>query len=88
MDPILTAGSGWAGAGLLGMVVWWLLCRHLPALLEHHERHAAQPRSERAEIVMSDPAVRLAMLDRDHPDPTIRAAAQQTLAAARQTIGN
>ena len=26
----LTGGAGWAGAGLLGLVLCWLLLRHLP----------------------------------------------------------
>lgn len=29
VDP-LTGGAGWAGAGLLGLVLAWLLLKHLP----------------------------------------------------------
>lgn len=27
----LVGGAGWVGAGLLGLVLWWLLYKHLPA---------------------------------------------------------
>ena len=27
----LSGGAGWAGAGLLGLVLFWLLFKHLPA---------------------------------------------------------
>ncbi len=30
VDPVTTIGSGWAGAGLLGLVLSWLLFIHLP----------------------------------------------------------
>ena len=30
LDP-LSGGSGWIGAGLLGLVLAWLLLKHLPA---------------------------------------------------------
>ena len=47
MDPALIAGnSGWAGAGLLGAVLAWLLLKHLPAkdaqfatLIENQQKH-------------------------------------------------
>lgn len=29
-DPSVLAGGGWAGAGLLGLVLAWLLFKHLP----------------------------------------------------------
>lgn len=41
----LAGGAGWIGAGLLGLVLSWLLLRHLPAkdaqierLLDRHEK--------------------------------------------------
>lgn len=30
----LSGASGWAGAGMLGMVLFWLLYRHIPQLTE------------------------------------------------------
>ena len=32
-DDTLTGGSGWAGAGLLGLMLAWLLTRHIPAIM-------------------------------------------------------
>lgn len=29
IDPI-SGGAGWLGAGLLGLLLWWLLLKHLP----------------------------------------------------------
>lgn len=50
------------------------------------EKLAGKPRVERAAVVLSDPSVQLALLDRDHHDPAIRAAAERVLAGARQKI--
>jgi hypothetical protein len=36
-DPI-SGGAGWVGAGLLGLVLFWLLMRHLPAKDQQIER--------------------------------------------------
>lgn len=38
LDSVLLGGAGWAGAGLLGGVLWWLLFKHLPKLLEHYAK--------------------------------------------------
>lgn len=32
----LSGGAGWVGAGLLGVVLGWLLLRHLPDVLNDH----------------------------------------------------
>lgn len=37
---VLAGGSGWAGAGLLGAVLAWLLLKHLPARDAQIERMA------------------------------------------------
>lgn len=34
-DP-LAGGSGWLGAGMLGLVIYWLLYKHIPALMSSH----------------------------------------------------
>jgi hypothetical protein len=33
----LTGGAGWAGAGLLGLVMMWLLMKHLPDLAKERK---------------------------------------------------
>lgn len=42
----LAGGSGWAGAGLLGMVLAWLLLRHLPAKDAQIERMIEDQRAQ------------------------------------------
>lgn len=37
IDP-LAGGSGWAGAGLLGLVIYWLLFHHVPSLVKTFEK--------------------------------------------------
>ena len=56
MDPLLLSqigdpftGSGWAGAGLLGLVLGWLLLKHLPAKDAQLEKLI-----ERQELAMKD----------------------------------
>lgn len=48
---ILAGSSGWAGAGLLGLVLAWLLLKHLPAKDLQIERlmaiHATDSKEER-----------------------------------------
>ena len=39
-DP-LSGGAGWVGAGLLGLVLLWLLMRHLPEQARQVERMVA-----------------------------------------------
>lgn len=39
-DP-LSGGAGWMGAGLLGLVLAWLLLKHLPTLMTSHEAHVS-----------------------------------------------
>lgn len=34
-DP-LTGGSGWLGAGMLSLVIFWLLYKHIPSLMSTH----------------------------------------------------
>lgn len=49
----LTGGAGWVGAGLLGLVLAWLLLKHLPAKDAQIEgiisRHLAIEERQRAE---------------------------------------
>lgn len=35
VDP-LVGGSGWLGAGMLGLVIYWLLYKHIPSLMNSH----------------------------------------------------
>ena len=63
-DPI-SGGAGWVGAGLLGLVLGWLLLKHLPdkdkhleriidkhleAELQQRENHSALEREQRVEF--------------------------------------
>jgi ABC-type nickel/cobalt efflux system permease component RcnA len=38
---VLAGNGGWAGAGLLGLVLAWLLWKHLPAMFDRHDKHVA-----------------------------------------------
>lgn len=53
----LAGGSGWAGAGLLGLVLAWLLLRHLPEkdrmLSDIIEKHDTVEREQRKEYLTS-----------------------------------
>ena len=51
------------------------------------EKFNAKPREERAAIVLAEPAVQLAMLDKESPIPHVRASAEAVLALARARIG-
>ena len=52
-DP-LSGGSGWVGAGLLGLVLAWLLLKHLPEKDKQYkeliEAHKEEMRATRAEF--------------------------------------
>lgn len=43
---VLAGGSGWAGAGMLGCVLGWLLFRHIPSLTDSHVRLVQQLSSD------------------------------------------
>ena len=51
---VLAGGAGWAGAGLLGLVLSWLLLVHLPAkdkqLKEIIDQHYAESGRQRADF--------------------------------------
>jgi hypothetical protein len=47
----LAGASGWAGAGLLGLVLAWLLLKHLPAKDAQIERMVANHEAEIARAV-------------------------------------
>ena len=56
-DPdVLSGGAGWAGAGLLGLVLSWLLLVHLPAkdkqLKEIIDQHYTESGRQRADFGM------------------------------------
>ena len=63
----LAGASGWAGAGLLGLVLAWLLFKHLPdkdfqldSLIKgHNEALAFQAKQHAAELEKRDAAVAL-----------------------------
>ena len=67
---VLTGAGGWAGAGLLGMVLAWLLLKHLPAkdqqlkdLIDGHAAHVRDlvaDHNARAEALHADCARELA----------------------------
>lgn len=59
-DP-LGGGSGWVGAGLLGLVLSWLLWKHLPEkdrqvadLVAKHEAHVAAVLSQAAKAATEE----------------------------------
>ena len=62
LDP-LAGGSGWVGAGLLGLVLCWLLFRHLPEkdkqlaeLVSKHEAHVASVLAQAARAAADERA--------------------------------
>jgi PAS domain S-box-containing protein len=59
----ITGGAGWAGAGLLGLVLAWLLLKHLPDkdkqlndLIKHHDERVEKARMDyiNSLVVQSD----------------------------------
>lgn len=56
-DP-LSGGAGWIGAGLLGLVLSWLLLKHLPekdkmilGIIERYEVRQEQQRTQHSETI-------------------------------------
>lgn len=85
----ITGGAGWAGAGLLGLVLGWLLLKHLPdkdrqfdALIKAHsdndkELHVACA-AERKEQYQEFSKALTAILDRSSKDSERNFLAVQT----------
>lgn len=47
----LSGGAGWVGAGLLGVVMAWLLFKHLPQLMTDHREAMAKLADSHAKAV-------------------------------------
>jgi len=48
---VLAGGSGWAGAGMPGCVLGWLLLRHIPSLTDSHVKLVQQLSSDFKEFL-------------------------------------
>lgn len=66
-DP-LSGGAGWAGAGLLGLVLLWLLLRHLPEQDRKQERMAASHEATMASALTAQRNDFLASLSEERLD--------------------
>ena len=74
-------------AGAVEVAVVDAVQRDLDFAARRLEKFNAKPREQRAAIVLAEPAVQLAMLDKESPIPQVRASAEEVLSLARARIG-